>query len=389
MNDYGSALVAGRFYVHDSVGIYVDISRFYDFGVGRVNRQPFVYFRVVLGFRQRRSELVGNIVRQLGGFAGDYGVVRSEDTYIRNGDRIKYEEAVRKVPTTSMNTYSGSYNRFVTPIVTEKVYELAKKQKEDANRQLKLNVYKQALGLILSYENLANQEELLKIDQQKLERAYSNYIAGRITLDTYTSQQVTVENRKDTIADLKYDLEKKNMDFKLLLNIPMSEEDLVIEKVELKYDSPDTIDLKMVIQEALENDSTIYSRAMDVKIQEKVMELTEKFYDDDMAVYWQNTYNYKNALYNDDLAKINLEYNIRVAYNNLKSKYNKIKLAEKNLELREKTMNETYQMYRTQLTTWDSYISTVINYNSARYSLLSNQINYMIAKADFDYLIGR
>jgi hypothetical protein len=303
--------------------------------------------------------------------------------------RINYEEAVRKVPTTSMNTYSGSYNRFVTPIVTEKVYELAKKQKEDANRQLKLNVYKQALGLILSYENLANQEELLKIDQQTLERAYSNYIAGRITLDTYTSQQVTVENRKDTIADLKYDLEKKNMDFKLLLNIPMSEEDLVIEKVELKYDSPDTIDLKMVIQEALENDSTIYSRAMDVKIQEKVMELTEKFYDDDMAVYWQNTYNYKNALYNDDLAKINLEYNIRVAYNNLKSKYNKIKLAEKNLELREKTMNETYQMYRTQLTTWDSYISTVINYNSARYSLLSNQINYMIAKADFDYLIGR
>src|SRR5690554_2406085 len=138
---------------------------------------------------------------------------------------INYNEAVRKVPTTSFNTYGGGYNRYVSPLVTEKVYEYAKKQKEDANRLLKLNVYKQSLGLILAYENIANQEVLLDIDQQKLERAYTNYKANQISLDTYASRQVAVENRKDSIADLKYDLEKKNMDFKLLLNIPLSEED--------------------------------------------------------------------------------------------------------------------------------------------------------------------
>ncbi|HBN84550.1 MAG TPA: hypothetical protein DDZ89_11965 [Clostridiales bacterium] len=303
--------------------------------------------------------------------------------------KINYDEAVRKAPYTSITSYGSSYNRYVSPIVTEKVYEYAKMQKEDANRLLKLNVYKQSLGLIVTYENIAYQEKLLEVDQKKQQRAYTSYKANQMSYEAYMGYEYTVESRKDTIADLKYGLDKKNMDFKILLNIPLSEEDLVIENIEFTYDAPDTIDLQKVIEETITSDSNMYSKTMDVKIQEEVINLTKKFYEDDMAVYWQNEYNYKNAINSKEVALVNLEYNIRVAYNNLKTKYNKIELAKMNLDIKKNAMDEANVKYQKEIVNWDSYIAAVNNYRAARYSFLTNEYNYMIAKADFDFLIGK
>lgn len=303
--------------------------------------------------------------------------------------KINYDEAVRKVPTTAITTYASSYNRYVSPLAAEKVYELAKLQKEDANRLLKYNVYKQALGLIVTYENIAYYEKLLEVDQQKQQKAYANYKVNQISYESYMGYVQTVENRKDSIADLKYGLDKKNMDFKILLNIPLSEDDLVIEDMKFTYDSPDTIDLQYVIEETLASDSNMYSKNMDIKIQEEVIRLTKKFYEDDMAVYWQNEYNYKNAINSQKVALVNLEYNVRVAYNNLKTRYNKIELAKLNLEIKKNAMDEASVKYQREMINWDSYIATVNNYRAAAYSLLTNEYNYMIAKADFDFMIGK
>lgn len=303
--------------------------------------------------------------------------------------RVNYQEALRKVPFTSITSYSSSYNRYVSPIASEKVYEYAKLQKEDANRLLKYNVYKQALGLIVTYENIAYYEKLLEVDLKKQEMALANYKVKQISYESYMNYVQTVENRKDAIADLKYGLEKKNMDFKMLLNIPLTEDDLVIEDAKFTYDSPDTIDLEKVIEEAKASDSNIYSKNMDVKIQEEIIRITKQFYEDDMAIYWQNEYNYKNAVNSQKVALVNLEYNIRVAYNNLKSKYNKIELAKMNLDIKKDVMDEANIKYQKDIINWDSYIATVNSYRAAAYSLLTTEYNYMIAKADFDFMIGK
>lgn len=303
--------------------------------------------------------------------------------------KINYDEAIRKVPTTAITSYGSSYNRYVTPLVTEKVYEYAKMQKDDANRLLQYNVYKQALGLILTHENIKYYEKLLEFDQQKLQKGYVNYKANITSYESYMSLQYAVENRKDSIADLKYGLEKKNMDFKILLNLPLSSEDLVIEDIDFIYESPDSVNLVEVIEETIASDSNMYSKTMDVKIQEKVIELTKKFYEDDMVIYWQNEYNYKNAINSEEVAKVNLEYNIRVAYNNLKTKYSKIELAKMNLDIRKKAMDTAYAKYQKEIINWDSYTSSITSYYSAQYSLLAAEYNYMTAKADFDFMIGK
>ncbi len=303
--------------------------------------------------------------------------------------KILYDEAVRKIPTTSITTYSSCYSRYVTPIVTEKVYELAKMQKEDANRLLDLNVYKQAIGLIYSYKNIEYYEKLLTIDKQKEQRAYANYKVNQISYESYLSYTYTVENRKDSIQDLKYALEKKNMDFKILLNLPVSSEDLVIEETEFTYVTPDNIDLEKVIKDVIDSDSNMYSRTMDIKIQEKLMEITQEFYEEDQVNYWQNQYNYKNAIYNENVTKVNIEYNIRVAYNNLLTRYNKIKLAKMYEDIKRKDMETAYAKYQKQIINWDSYIGTVTAYYSAQFSTLGAEYNYMVAKADFDFLIGK
>lgn len=213
------------------------------------------------------------------------------------------------------------------------------KEAEDLKRAL----YKKGMAYVLLQDEIALNEQLLVnqgIYQENLEKKVSSGIATSTDL---TNQAITYMNQELKLVELNASLDAMKIEINHLLGKDLSSE-LSIEDTLSKMTFIQ-FDVDKLYEDRYETYADIYRKTVELESKTIIFDLNASKYN-------ETTKEYKAALYNKQLAEINLsdskksfEVAIRSAYNKYLNKNDAYVLAIKQQALQEKLYSDTKLRY--------------------------------------------
>ncbi|KPU27425.1 hypothetical protein TR13x_04970 [Caloranaerobacter sp. TR13] len=272
----------------------------------------------------------------------------------------------------------------VNPLIAETNLEIARMNKDNNIKELKLNVYKLTQEILLTQKELDIEKQKLIILQEKYEINKAKFTEGNITNNDLFNFEYEIDSKEIKIREIEQNITTLSLELKKLLDLPLDENIIAIND-ELKAEVLKDFDIESSISKALESNISIYEKSQNVKAKELTLELTSKYYNEGDSRYNEAKYDMESAKVDLEDTKINLEVDIRNKYNELQNLKDQLELAEKYfdlisknvkiantkyesgtiskyelLQLKEKMLDATYQKYL-----------AIYNYNIAKQELLN------------------
>jgi hypothetical protein len=274
----------------------------------------------------------------------------------------------------------------LTPEEKDYDYQMAKKTRELAEIALKEDVYDTFYTLAKANIDIEIKTQSAKIAALKLEQAALKFEKGVISKNDYTLVEL---NKKD--VDLQVNLANRNKKrYANKLYILMNEgyhPDVKELDVKLDYVGPG-IDEDTAVQTALTNRLEIYSAKESEDLKQIAFDIVDQYYDETDISYTQAQNDLDEAIFNIDIAKMDVEFEIRTEYNDLLNLLDTIEVNKREVERN----NMHYSVAKVKLilgmiTDLDLQ-ETELNLNKAKAVLDSSKMDYIVAKFKFDNAQG-
>ncbi len=150
-------------------------------------------------------------------------------------------------------------------------YETGEINLEDAQKQLERDVKEGFYNLIVLVEKIQLIEQNIETAQKRYDQAKTNYENGLVPVLTMLSAQVTLENLKPDLEDVKVAYEIAKMQFKQMLGIERDADITIVGSIEPKTV---TFDTESLILESLPSRFDIQSLMKSLEVLENQKKLT-------------------------------------------------------------------------------------------------------------------
>lgn len=281
--------------------------------------------------------------------------------------------------------YDGVYKFGVDAARLETNLEVALRNKARNLDDLKIDVYKASMDVILLEKELQKEKEKLKMQEEKHDMAKKRYDAGIITRSDVDSSEYSLDNYKNNIAKIENRLKMARLQFKRLLNLPLDDTAFRISD-ELKYEEWKKIDLDGFIEEALKNSITVYQNSKNVKMKEENLKKAIEASGRGTARYYDAKKDLEFAIaeYEDSVRK--LELDIRNRYNDLLNLRDSVELAEKYAEISEKSLKTMEKKFDMGMVSKEQLLEARSRYIDAEYQKLAAIRNYNAARVELEHI---
>jgi len=302
----------------------------------------------------------------------DLDIKAKESAYQRAVD----DAALAGNPLGPESIYEKRIRQNVKPMEAETALELAKMTKSNNIRQLKYDVKKLFLNILLTQKELEITTKKLEYSKFRLEIAETKYSTNIITEQELISAQNDVFKKEIDVEAIKENLKILDSRLKNLMGLPL-EGDVLILKGEIKKESLPEIDIEKAVSNDNESDINVYSATRKYYAAKRSLELIEDLLKPGNETYDSYNIELEIAFRDYEAAKRNREINIRNIYNELLNLKDNVELAEKYEELQMKMLDSIKTKYEKGQISKEIYINYEEQY-------LDSMLNKYKAICDFN-----
>lgn len=286
---------------------------------------------------------------------------------------------------TRSDMYGVGIKKEVTPLEAEANLEYAKKEKEENLENLRLDVYKATLGLLLAQKELQMEAEKLYILKEKYGMVEARYKEGKITDNDLYDAKYALDKKAIDKDKVEKKVQSAGLELKRLLNLKLDETPLKVED-ELVLSTWEVIDIEKIVLEALNKSADIFKKSEELKAKEKTLEVTGEYYKDGDFTYDDNKVNLETTKVGLEDAKTNLEVQIRNKYNDILTKKDKVELAQQWEGIQEKKLDNAELKYKKGLISKEELFNAKEKFLDAQYQKFAEIHDYNALKAEFEAL---
>ncbi len=265
---------------------------------------------------------------------------------------------------------------------SEAALEEAKRNKQDNEKLLKLEIRNSFMNILLTQKELEKETRKLGFLEERLKMAKAKYDAKMITEGELDSALFNVNSKANDNEGVKARLQTLDMKLKGQLELPLGGEMLKLEGV-IEMESFPEVDIDKEASAYLETDRTVFAAAQKYEAARKTMELSEKLLRPGSPTYDSNKISLEAVLRDYETAKRNSEVNIRNAYNDLLNLKDSAELAIKYEELQLKIKENIKTKYDKGQISRDAYISSEEQYEDALFAKYSAIAGYNTKRREF------
>lgn len=269
----------------------------------------------------------------------------------------------------------------VDTLVAEMAVWKAETALEKASVDLENDIYKKGLNYLLLLDNITLNEQLLTNQNIYLSNLEKKVSGGVSTTTDLTNQKIAVQSQEMKIIELQASLEAAKIELNHLVGNNLDAELNLEDNITLMNFV--TYDGKQAYADRYEKYPDIYEKT--ILLEAKTIEFD--LYADK---YLETNKEYKTALYNKQIAEINLadakknyEVSLRQAYNKLLNALDSYKLSVKQLELQNKLYEDTNLKYTLGLVNSEEVLLAEEAKLNAEYAVTSAIVNFNTARIDF------
>lgn len=277
---------------------------------------------------------------------------------------------------------SNKINREKLPFDAETALEAAKKTKNDNIENLKIEVEKTILNILLAKEELENEKFRLDIEQYKYDNMMTKYENGALSEYDKTAAEYEFHNKRLRFRQYEQTLATLNSRLNNLLGYPYDSDPPEVEG-EIKYEPLEDISVDVIVELAIAKDTEIYRSERTLEIKKRVMEITASYYKEGEQYYDDALFELKMAEADLKERKMALEVKIKNAYNDLLNLQDDVFVAQGREKISRKLLESARKKYESGLISKDAYMLEEQKYRDDALALLKAKVNYIIKKVDF------
>jgi len=291
------------------------------------------------------------------------------------GTAYGYENLLNNDITREVNVMEAEYNITIAEMTAE---ENLKKLEQD--------VYRTYMNILLAKKDLELSQEKQKIAEEKCKITRARKSAGTVTEDQISSAEFDLYSKKADVEAKKEKLGLLDMELKSLLNLPYDSKTIEVEG-SIEMVPFNEIDIDELVNKQKDVGLEVFTEECSVKLAEKTLELTKKYFLPGSDIYDQNEMKLNAAYRNLNNAKRNREARIRNTYNELLNIIDSFKLAEEYEKLQQKKLSNIQIRYNKGQINREQLLAAKENYLDAVYNKIKSIYDVNIKRYEFETLI--
>ncbi|MGE5613628.1 MAG: TolC family protein [Bacillota bacterium] len=300
---------------------------------------------------------------------------------------IKRKELAVRTVRSDINAMSDSILSVTKPMNVKLELEVAKRTKQDHLNQLKVDVYKTCMDILLCGRKIQMLEKKLSLAEKRLEMAKARLNAAMVIRDEVDSAQYAVDSSRADLESARDELDALYLELKRLLNLPL---DTVPVKVaeELKQDDVVDVDTDLILEGLYETETSVFMAAGKLEIARAAMEIAAKLYRKGDLYYDSAVLDMEEAELDLAAAKTALEVKVKNAYNDMANRADSLDLVKKYAELTAKKLGSIKTKYEKGAVSMEDCIKAEEALLDAEFAELSAIVEYNAARAVFINITG-
>jgi hypothetical protein len=332
----------------------------------------------VSGFEAYREYTIGELQ--------EIAVGNSRQALVDDVEIKKKEMAVRTVRS-DINAMSDSILSVTKPMDVKLELEVAKRTRQDRLNQLKVDVYKACMNILLCSRKIEMREKKLSMAEKQLDMARARFDAAMVTRDDVDFTQYAVDSSKVDLANARDELDSLHLELKKLLNLELDASPIKIAG-EIKQDDMIKADTDMILDRLYETETSVFRAAGKLEIARTAMGIAAKLYREGDLYYDNAVLDLEEAELDYSAAKTALEAKVKNAYNDMANRVDGLELAKKYTELTAKKLESVKIKYEKGTVSMEDYIKAEEALLDAELAGLSAIIEYNAARAVFVNISG-
>lgn len=301
---------------------------------------------------------------------------------------IKKKEVLVRTVRTDTTAMSDSIQSIIKPLDVALELDIAKRIKQDNLNQLKVDVYKAAMNVLLCEKELAFQEDKLVMAHEKLDMVKSKFQTASIIQNDLDSAQYDFDRNTVNRASVKEKLNSCYLDLRNLLNQTPDALPVKI-KDDLQLSAFKDVDVNLWLNSLHKKEASVLKAAGKLELSQTAMTLAEKLYRKGDLTYDSSVMDLENAKLDLALAKNSLNVKVRNLYNDVITRLDNIELASKYVELTRNWMENAQTKYDQGTISKEELLSSKVACLDAEYARYSAIADFNRVNAEFDNLLGR
>jgi hypothetical protein len=316
----------------------------------------------------------------------DMAVSNSRQALVDDVDIKKKELAVRTVRS-DINAMSDSILCVTKPMDVKLELEAAKRARQDRLNQLKVDVYKACMDILLCGRKIEMLEKKLSMAEKRLEMAKAKLDTDMVTRDEVDSAQYAVDSSRVDLSGAKDELGSLCLELKKLLNLPLDTTPVKIAG-DIKQDSMLKADTDLILDSLYETETSVFRAAGKLEIARTAMDIASDLYREGDLYYDSAVLDLEEAELDYLAAKRELETKVKNAYNDMANRADSLELAGKYTELTARKLESIKIKYERGTVSLEDYIRAEEALLDAQFAELSAIVEYNVARAVFVNIAG-
>ncbi len=268
-----------------------------------------------------------------------------------NQQKLVYKMAdntADKISDNSPGTYQGLLTEKFTPEEKKMMLAIAERGYVRQQKQMEIQVKQAYYAILLKQKEVEAKKGTLDHAKRQHEIATLKFNQGMVAKHDVLAAEVQYKTKENEWASAKRELQKSQMDFKLLLNLDINQNIQMTDDFNLNKKE---VSLEDSIKDGLEKRLDMLQAREKEDLYELNLELAGDY-------YTSNTWAYKQAVYQYELMKMNLEkqvaqvkVDINKGYLDLNGSYEALEPAQKNVEQAKESLRIVNLQYANGLAT--------------------------------------
>lgn len=299
---------------------------------------------------------------------------------------IKRKEMAARTVHSDVQAMSDEILSITKPMDLKLQLDVAQRTKQDNFNQLKVDVYKAALKILLCEKEIVTQEQKLATAEEELKMAAARFKAATITQNDLDSAQYSVDDRKVNLMNTKEKLDSLYLEMKKLLNQQLNTVPVKIGG-EIKQEKFEDIDVDFQINRIYATETSVYKVSGKLDIARTAMDIAKSKYQEGILFYDNVAMDLKEAEYDLTSAKTALEVKVKNYYNTMVNDLDDLQLAGQYTDLMKKKLSNSEIMFKKGTISKDDYNKAKDALLDAQFAELSSIVAFNGARADFRNVI--
>jgi outer membrane protein TolC len=324
----------------------------------------------------------------------EYTVEELQDMAARNSRQaladdvdIKRKELAVRTVRSDIAAMSDSILCITKPMDVKLELEIAKRTKQDRLDQLKIDVYKACMDILLCNRKIEMREKKLSLAEKRLEIARAKLDTDVVTREEVDSAQYAVDSSKVDLTSARDELGSLYLELKKLLNLQLDTNPVKIAG-DIKQDKMLKVDTDSILDGLYETETSVFGAAGKLEIARTAMGIAAELYRKGDLYYDSAVLDLEEAELDYLAAKTALETKVKNAYNDMANRIDSLELAKKYKELTSKKLESIKIKYEKGAVSLEDYIKAEEALLDAQFAELTAVAEYNLARATFIHIAG-